>query len=244
MTAAGWVAVLAGALAAALLVPPRPRPAAASHPTVGEPAVGPDAGWMHRFRACWSLLAGIAVAVFLTGPVGIAGGAVAAVVTWVVIDRSESPAARRERAAVARDLPHLVGLLGSALESGQAPGAALALVCDALPGAAADRLRGLPARLSLGVDPADVWERLSGDPELAALGRALARAHATGAPIGAAVARLGHELAQTARADVEDQARQVGVRAAVPLGLCLLPAFLLLGIVPLVAGLAASLQLG
>jgi hypothetical protein len=32
------------------------------------------------------------------------------------------------------------------------------------------------------------------------------------------------------------------VRAAVPLGLCLLPAFLLLGIVPLVASLVSGLE--
>ena len=57
----------------------------------------------------------------------------------------------------------------------------------------------------------------------------------------AAVERLADELARTARADVEDRARAVGVKAAVPLGLCLLPAFLLLGIVPLVAGLMSTL---
>ena len=49
------------------------------------------------------------------------------------------------------------------------------------------------------------------------------------------------ELAARARADVEDRARRVGVRAAVPLGLCLLPAFLLIGIVPVVAGLVSDL---
>jgi hypothetical protein len=41
---------------------------------------------------------------------------------------------------------------------------------------------------------------------------------------------------------VEDKARRVGVLAAVPLGLCLLPAFLLIGIVPVVAGLLTALQ--
>ena len=69
----------------------------------------------------------------------------------------------------------------------------------------------------------------------------MARAHRSGAPVVAAVDRLSEELARRARADVEDRARAVGVRAAVPLGVCLLPAFLLLGIVPLVAGLARSI---
>ena len=46
---------------------------------------------------------------------------------------------------------------------------------------------------------------------------------------------------EQARAEVEDRARRVGVRAAVPLGLCLLPSFVVLGIVPLAAALLADL---
>ena len=37
--------------------------------------------------------------------------------------------------------------------------------------------------------------------------------------------------------------RQIEVKAAAPLGLCLLPAFVLLGIVPLVAGAVTGLVL-
>ena len=50
------------------------------------------------------------------------------------------------------------------------------------------------------------------------------------------MARLAVDLRRGARARVEARARAVGVRAALPLGLCLLPAFVLLGVVPLVAG--------
>jgi hypothetical protein len=85
-----------------------------------------------------------------------------------------------------------------------------------------------------------VWGALAADPGLAPLGRTLARAHRTGSPIVAAVERLADELARSGRADVEDRARAVGVRAAVPLGLCLLPSFLLLGIVPLAVSLVAQ----
>jgi hypothetical protein len=41
-------------------------------------------------------------------------------------------------------------------------------------------------------------------------------------------------------ARAEDAARRVGVAAAMPLGVCLLPAFLLLGVVPTVAAMFAS----
>ena len=169
----------------------------------------------------------------------------AAVGTWVVIGRAEPADVRRRRAAVRRDLPHVVGLLAAALRAGAAPGDGSRLV--AAPRCPARPPTGWPgsrARLGLGLDPVQVWAALADDPELGRLGRALARAHATGAPVVPAVERLADDLARAARADVEDRARAVGVKAAVPLGLCLLPAFVLIGIVPLVAALLTALELG
>ena len=99
----------------------------------------------------------------------------------------------------------------------------------------------MSAQLRLGGDPHQVWATLERDAELAVLGRALGRAHATGAPIVTAIERLGDDLARAARGAAEDRARAIGVKAAVPLGLCLLPSFVLIGIVPLVAGLVASM---
>jgi Flp pilus assembly protein TadB len=148
---------------------------------------------------------------------------------------------RLRREEVRRDLPHVVTLLGAALRSGAAPAAAVDTVCRALPGAAADLLGPVTARLALGGDPLVVWSALADDPAIGPLGRTMVRAHRSGAPVVAAVERLSEELARRSRADVEDRARAVGVRAAVPLGVCLLPAFLLLGIVPLVVGLARSI---
>ena len=97
------------------------------------------------------------------------------------------------------------------------------------------------ARLALGVDPVAVWEPLTTDPVLAPLARTLSRAARSGARVADAVDRLSVDLARQARARSEEQARSVGVRAAVPLGVCLLPAFLLLGVVPVVAGLFDTL---
>jgi hypothetical protein len=55
------------------------------------------------------------------------------------------------------------------------------------------------------------------------------------------VERLADELQADQRALVEDRARRVGVLAALPLGVCLLPAFMLLGIVPTVAAMLGTL---
>lgn len=192
-------------------------------------------------RALGSLGAGAAGWTLLGGSPGVAAGVGCAVAAWVVLARAEPGAVRRERETARRQLPHLVGLLVGPLRAGAATEAALATVCAALPGPAAARFDGLRRRLRWGTEPVVVWDELATDPELGLLGRTLARAHESGASVADAIEALAEELAGSGRADAEDRARQVGVRAAVPLGLCLLPAFLLLGIVPLVAGLLGSI---
>lgn len=235
-----WLPAIATALAVSFALPRRPRlPDPPASPTNAEP----PAGWMFRLRVLWCGLTAIAGAAFVGGTFGPAVGLVAAVATWVTIGRAEPPHVRRQREGVRRDLPHIVTLFASSLRAGAAPPEAIEVVCDALPGAAADRLRAVGARLALGADPVRVWDSLAGDRELAPLGRTMARAQTTGAPVTRAVERLAEELSRSARADVEERARAVGVKAALPLGLCLLPAFLLLGIAPLVAGLLGALDL-
>jgi pilus assembly protein TadC len=231
--------VACAAAVAALLVRPRPVLAEARAPSSPAPAVG----WLHRHRLLWSALAGLGGFTFVSGPVGLPAGAVAGFVTWVVIGRAEPAGSRARRRAIAHDLPHLVALFAATLRAGSAPSDGITQVCAALPGPAAERLSGVAARLSLGLAPADVWSSLADEPVLAPLGRTMARAQETGAPVVAAVERLSDELARTARADTEERARAVGVRAAVPLGLCLLPAFVLIGIVPLVVALMVGLGL-
>jgi Flp pilus assembly protein TadB len=234
---------LCGALAAALALPPRSRlPALRSVPGAALED-RPSTGWLHRHRPVWSALAGVGALVIVGGRVGVPAALAAGVATWVVIGRAETPDVRRRREAVRRDLPHVVDLFAATLRAGAAPGDGITLVCAALPGPAADRLAGVAARLALGLDPGQVWSALADDPQLGRLGRTLARAHTSGAPVVAAVERLADDLARSARADTEERARAVGVKAALPLGLCLLPSFVLIGIVPLVVALLTTLDL-
>jgi len=235
----GWLAVVCAASAAGLCGRHRTRVPRSVRPAV---ARSPD-GWLRRRRLLWCLLAGAGAALFAPSAAGPPAGVAAAVGVWVVIGRSEPPEVRRDRERACRDLPLLVGLLAATLRAGAAPGDGVAVVCAALPGPAAYRLAGVAARLALGMDPVQVWASLDGDPALAPLGRTMSRAQATGAPVVPAIERLADDLARRAREDVEERARAVGVKAALPLGLCLLPAFLLVGIVPLVAGLLTGLGL-
>lgn len=243
-SAVGWTAGLCAAAAVGLLLRPPVAAVGLVRRPPGEVPLGvpvTDPGWMRRWRILLALGAAVGAVTFVGGVVGLLAAPVAAVATWVAIERIEPAGVRRAREQVARELPHLVRLLGVALSSGAPPAAALEIVGEALPGPASDRLRPVATRLRLGADPAAGWAALATDPMLAPLGRALSRAEDGGLSVADAIARLADDLARRERAEVERRARAVGVKAAVPLGLCLLPAFLLIGIVPLVGGLISTI---
>lgn len=244
MSAPEVVVVACAAVGVALWLPPGPPHLAVVRP---DAATGParsgdtEDGVLVRWRWAWATLAALG-AWFLLGPPWAVVAAPAALVgVLVVVSRAESPEERRRRERRRHDLPSFVELYAAALHAGAAPGAAMDLACSALPGPVADELRPVRARLALGAAPATVWGDLATHPELGRLGRTLARAEASGAPVVEAVRDLAEQLSAHARAEAEDRARTVGVKAAVPLGLCLLPAFLLLGIVPLVLGAVEGL---
>lgn len=234
------LAALAAGLAATALL--KPTPSAFARSPTPPPAGQSTAGWMHRYRLVWAAGGGLAGATFFGGEIGPLAGLGAALAVWIVIGRSEPPAAIKRRILVRRELPQLVALMDSGVRSGLPTAEALSLACAALPGPAAETLRLLPDRIQLGIDPVEVWSSLLDDPALAPLGRALRTSHETGTAIGPTLRQLADELADRAQAEAEQAAHSVGVRAALPLGLCLLPSFILLGIVPLVAGLIGSLS--
>jgi Flp pilus assembly protein TadB len=233
-------AAVAAGVAALAWIPPSVR-----WPTVARQRIlaVEDPGWLHRRRWLWCLLAGLGGATFVSGPGAPIAAVAAAVATWLWIGRTEPAPRRRRREAIERELPMLVQLLVTALESGRDVTEAVRLVCEALPGPGGQLLEGVPSRLALGVTPEVAWRPVLDLPELAPLARAMIRAHSSGSSVTEEASRLGDDLERRARMRVEERARSVGVKAAVPLGLCLLPSFLLIGVVPLVAGLLASLSL-
>lgn len=243
MTLGIWIAALTIGLAGGLLLPVRPDVTGPHETAPVRPRGEPSSP---RWHLVLSLVAGTVAGLLVGG--GLIGTLVVMTLVTVgarrLLTRSAGATGRRAQEAALRELPHLIGLLAAGLKSGAAPPAALEAACRALPGPAADLMADLRPRLVWGADPAEVWSDLADDPVLGALGRTLTRAHETGASVAEGIESLAGNLAAEARAAVEDRARAVGVRAALPLGVCLLPAFLLLGIVPSVAGLVSQLALG
>lgn len=227
------VALLAGA-AIFLALPPPLRVRRAEGPRPRSDVEG-------KWQPLGCLFTGVGVWLFLGGVVGVVVGAAAAGGAWWLLRRSEPAVVRKEREHAARELPQFVDLVGCALRAGAAPTLALAAVAQASPGAGATRVLRVLDQVRWGLEPRQAWLLLADDDVLAPLGRALVRAEETGGSVVEAVEALADELEDAGLAAVEDRARAVGVKAALPLGLCLLPAFMLLGIVPTVASLLAEL---
>ena len=201
----------------------------------------PEQALLRRLRTPLVGLAVVAGWTVLGGGIGLAVGLLGGLVGWRVLGRVESPALARRRASLERDLPVAVYLLGAALGAGASPVTATQAVAEALPGPIADELRSTHHRLLLGLDPVTVWSTLEGP--LQPLGRTMVRAHESGSSVRAAVDGLSEDLRLGARARAETLARSVEVRSAAPLGVCFLPAFVLLGVVPMAVGIFSSLEL-
>lgn len=201
-------------------------------------------------------LAGAAAALLLSPPTGAALGLLIAVGGPPLLARLEPQAVRDEHRQLLAELPLVLDLLASCLAGGAPLPEAASAVAAAVPGPAGRRLAAVAAALAVGSPPGEAWGALAAPPApggpvtrdaedaLAPAARALARAADGGAPVAAAVSRLAAEARADARSRGERAARRVGVLAVAPLGLCFLPAFVLLGIVPVVAGLAGPLLAG
>lgn len=142
-------------------------------------------------------------------------------------------------------------LLAACLRAGLPMAAAARAVAPGAPeplGAALLRAADL---LALGADATTAWERAAADgagraggAEIESLARMARRSARSGSSLAVAVG----ELAEQRRAAVEDaaaaRAERAGVLIGGPLGLCFLPAFVCLGIVPVVIGLAGAVLEG
>ena len=180
---------------------------------------------------------GIAMALVIGGVLGVAAGVAVAVAAGRLIPQLEPAGARRRRQGRAAELPLTLDLLGVCLRAGMPLVAALETVADALPGPFSDDLRVVAGLQRLGAAPAVAWAELTSDADLAPVSRAVARSAESGSRLAAAFDRLAADRRSALASAGLARARSAGVVAMAPLGLCFLPAFVCLGIVPIVLSL-------
>jgi Flp pilus assembly protein TadB len=210
--------------------------------TPAGPATAPE----RVVRPGWALVGALAAGLLggtLAGPAVGIGVAVAAGLAAGFADRVTARWAvrGRDRGRVdAAGLAHSWELLAVCLQAGLPVPTAVSAATESLTGTTGDRLRRVAGLLQLGADPAVAWAGVEPVAELATFARAAGRSATT----GAALAQVARAESARLRADVLDSAHGRAQRAAVlitgPLGLCFLPAFVVLGIVPVLVGLAST----
>jgi tight adherence protein C len=171
-------------------------------------------------------------------PLAVAAALAAA--AWPVSRGVARRRANARRLVVRRaSAPAALDLLGAALLAGLNPHMAVLRVADRAPEALKADLDLAAAVLRLGGTPAAALHAAaerSGLGELRAAAAALEAAERWGAPPAEALAARAEALRSRARLQAEADAGRAAVRLAFPLVLCFLPAFVLLTVVPTVAG--------
>ncbi|MFI9822250.1 type II secretion system F family protein [Streptomyces sp. NPDC052013] len=200
-------------------------------------ALKDTARWLpHAGVVCagWALVGGLA---------GVAVGLACAAGLWHRQRRQEAAGTQQqvqEAARAERQLPLAADLLAACIAAGAGPVTAAQAVGEALAGPVGDALARGAAEVRLGGEPAAAWRRLSAVPGAGALARLLERADVAGLPLATPAGRLAAEArAEWARAATA-RARRAAVMVSAPVGLCFLPAFVAVGVLPVVIGLAGG----
>jgi pilus assembly protein TadC len=183
----------------------------------------------------FAVVVGLSIALWLGNALGIALGGLGAVIVAVALSRSAPRTARRRQVQLDRQTPLVADLLASCMSSGASIHAAVSAVARSIDPPMSEVMSTVERSLAVGAP--DPWSELEPSP----LARAMRRSTRSGAPLADVLPSIADELRRDARVRAEAAARSAGVRAVLPLVACFLPAFLLIGVVPVVASLAQSL---
>ena len=260
--ALGAAVVVAGLWAAGFLSGASPRRVVDGGPRRAVPPepdrrVGP--GRLTAVGAAWASASdpdparppsALVVAVMvLVGGVALVIGPAVAVGGAALVGAGRVRSARRHRSRQQRSIdtavPDLVDLFRVAAAAGHPVASCLRLVAPRSPAAVQAALVDAQAAVDRGRPLARVLADLG--PRLGTLGPALtgalAGSAATGAPLVPALDRVSFLARDRRRRDAETRARRLPVTMLFPLVACVLPAFVLLAVVPLVVAALASLRL-
>jgi len=142
------------------------------------------------------------------------------------------------RAALVRELPDLLDLLGICVESGMALDPALELVADRLGGTLGGEIDRVLRDLSLGTPRAAAYRALvdrAGAPELAQTVGALLQAEELGAPLSRALEGQAEALRVARRQAARERAARAAPKIQLVVALVLVPSVLLMMLAALIA---------
>ena len=193
-----------------------------------------------RARLVRAAAAGVVTAVVALPLAPLVAGAV-----WAAPIALARRSARRRAEQVLRDLPEIVDLVHVAVGAGLTVPLAVHAVAERAEGPIAEELRRALADVALGERLADALGEVPARVGEATrpLVAALVASDRYGAPLAEALARLAADVRADRRRRAEEAARRVPVKLLFPLVCCVLPAFGLLTLAPLLAGAFTALRL-
>jgi len=183
-----------------------------------------------RVGAGWLALA-IAGPAVLLGPVGAVIAVAAGLLAAFAPGRWLAMRAARRRAALVRELPDLLDLLGICVEAGMALDPALELAAARLGGTVGDEVGRTVADLRFGMPRAAAYRAMvdrMGAPELAHVVAALLQADELGTPLSSALAGQAAALRAARRQAARDRAATAAPKIQLVVALLMVPAVLIL----------------
>ena len=163
---------------------------------------------------------------------------------WYWLGRLDGGQVTRCRQLLAEQLPEALGLLVGALSAGSPTRTAVEEVAAVCPTETRQVLESVLNHIRVGRSEEEAWAEVASDDVLAPVWGRPARDLARNANSGAAIIEVlrwhATESAEVRRSDIEKQAKTVGIRSVLPLMTCFLPAFVLVGVVPIIAGLVGG----
>ena len=146
-----------------------------------------------------------------------------------------------QRLRILAQAPVVADLLSAAVAAGASVHDAIDVVIPVVDEPVRSRLEAVRASIELGAPTTVAWVDMLDDEALAPIAGAVIRSAQTGSAISSVLDAAAVDMRQAHRSQVEIAARSAGVRAVAPLALCFLTAYLLVGVVPVIAGFAESL---
>ena len=222
--------------------PLAPRLPAPRHETVTPSHDHPARRAAHRSRVSLPIALAVVMAVALFAVDPRLSVALLGAMSAVVVIRRRATAARHRR-AVRDELPTAVELLRLALSAGLTLAAAVEVVAPDLEGPIGRRFRWIVRQVGTGAPLSGALEEVGirDGPPLQPVCSMLASSVGSGAPVADALHLIAVRLRGERRRDLQTKARRLPVTLLFPVIVCVLPAFGLLTVVPLIGGGLSSL---
>nr|WP_231747854.1 type II secretion system F family protein [Auraticoccus cholistanensis] len=174
-------------------------------------------------------------------PLALLAALLAGLGVWVATGRVESEEHRRRRERLLAAWPRTWELLACCVEAGLPLVQACRAVAAVPEDPAAEVLRTVVARVDVGMSEEQALLELRDDPLVGRVVADLARGLRSGTGMTELLLAHAAEARDSHHAALQSRAKAVGVRSVLPLMTCYLPAFFLVGIVPVIGGAVTAL---